>query len=98
MRAFIVRPFGVKERIDFDRVERELIQPALARLKESGLSVQGGTTGEITRQGNDEAFAATEPPRPTPDRVILFTSHMIDAPTRTADRSRFPATEQAEAI
>jgi hypothetical protein len=52
MRAFIVRPFGVKEGIDFDRVERELIRPALARLKELGLSVQGGTTGEITRQGN----------------------------------------------
>jgi hypothetical protein len=52
MRAFIVRPFGVKEGIDFDRVERELVQPALARLNDLGFSVKGGTTGEITRQGN----------------------------------------------
>jgi len=52
MRAFIVRPFGLKEGIDFERVERELIQPALARLRELGIPMQGGTTGEITRQGN----------------------------------------------
>jgi Tetratricopeptide Repeats-Sensor len=52
MRAFIVRPFGLKEGIDFDRVERELVQPALARLQDLGFSVKGGTTGEITRQGN----------------------------------------------
>ena len=52
MRAFIVRPFGVKEDIDFDRVERELIQPALGRLRALGHDVTGGTTGEITRAGN----------------------------------------------
>jgi hypothetical protein len=52
MRAFIVRPFGTKENIDFERVERELIQPALARLRASGIAVEGGTTGELTRQGN----------------------------------------------
>jgi hypothetical protein len=52
MRAFIVRPFGLKEGIDFDRVERELIQPALRRLQDLGVDVEGGTTGEISRAGN----------------------------------------------
>src|SRR5262245_26097876 len=47
MRAFIVRPFGKKEGIDFDEVERELIDPALKKL-----GIQGRTTAEITRQGN----------------------------------------------
>ena len=46
-RAFIVRPFATQEVIDFDRVERELISPALDRL-----NVGGRTTGEITEQGN----------------------------------------------
>jgi hypothetical protein len=46
-RAFIVRPFGVKSGIDFDRVERELIVPALQRL-----GIGGGTTGDILRAGN----------------------------------------------
>ena len=45
--AFIVRPFSVKEGIDFDRVERELVAPALAQL-----GIAGRTTGEILRQGN----------------------------------------------
>ncbi len=47
MRAFVVRPFGTKNGIDFERVHRELIGPALRVL---GLG--GGTTGEIVRQGN----------------------------------------------
>ena len=47
MRSFIVRPFGTKNDIDFDRVERELIAPALARRR-----LTGTTTGEILRQGN----------------------------------------------
>jgi hypothetical protein len=46
-RAFVVRPFGVKEGIDFDEVERRLIAPAL---DECG--IEGRTTGEITQQGN----------------------------------------------
>ncbi len=46
-RAFIVRPFGVKEEINFDRVENELIAPAL-----ESCGIEGRTTGEITRQGN----------------------------------------------
>src|SRR3954452_7844196 len=32
MRAYILRPFGTKEGIDFDRVEATLIRPALAQL------------------------------------------------------------------
>lgn len=52
LRAFIVRPFGVKKdsagsEIDFERVERELIDPALARL-----GIEGRTTAEITEAGN----------------------------------------------
>src|SRR5215467_4462155 len=46
-RAFIVRPFGTQEGIDFDRVERELLAPALM-----ACGIDGRTTGEITRQGN----------------------------------------------
>ena len=46
MHAFIVRPFGTKNGIDFDRVERELIRPALEQLNFSG-----GTTGEFIEQG-----------------------------------------------
>jgi hypothetical protein len=46
-RAFIVRPFGLKDGIDFDEVEKQLIAPALAALK-----IEGRTTGEIARQGN----------------------------------------------
>lgn len=47
LRAFIVRPFGVKSEIDFDRVERELISPAL-----DAVGAKGRTTGEILKQGN----------------------------------------------
>src|ERR1044071_349884 len=47
MRAFIVRPFGVKSDIDFDAVEEKLIGPALDKL-----GVTGRTTGEIVGQGN----------------------------------------------
>ena len=53
MRAFFVRPFGVKEGIDFDQVEGVLIRPALERLRtQYGLAIDGGTTGEFIRQGN----------------------------------------------
>ncbi|MFZ0727603.1 MAG: tetratricopeptide repeat-containing protein [Desulfobacterales bacterium] len=47
MHAFIVRPFGVKNGIDFDRVERDLIRPALG-----APNISGGTTGEFIQQGN----------------------------------------------
>ncbi len=52
MRAFIVRPFGTKHGIDFDRVDAELIQPALALLDRPDMQVSGATTALITRQGN----------------------------------------------
>jgi hypothetical protein len=47
MNAFIVRPFGIKNGVDFDRVERELIRPALDQL-----NISGDTTGEFIEQGN----------------------------------------------
>jgi Tetratricopeptide Repeats-Sensor len=57
MNAFIVRPFGPKTyvdtttkaavTVDFDRVDRELIDPALTRL-----GIVGRTTGEIVEAGN----------------------------------------------
>ena len=46
-RAFIIRPFGIKKEIDFDRIERELIAPALAQV-----GVDGRTTLDILGQGN----------------------------------------------
>jgi len=52
MRAFIVRPFGVQQDIDFDRVQRDLIEPALARLRALGTPIDGGTTGAISKAGN----------------------------------------------
>ena len=45
--AFIVRPFGLKQGVDFDRVEELLIRPALQQI-----GVGGGTTAEIVEQGN----------------------------------------------
>jgi tetratricopeptide (TPR) repeat protein len=47
MRAFIVRPFGIKNEIDFDKVERLLIAPALKEV-----DVEGGTTIDIVESGN----------------------------------------------
>lgn len=47
MRAFIIRPFGTKQGINFDRVEAELIDPALTTLE-----IAGRTTGEILQAGN----------------------------------------------
>jgi hypothetical protein len=50
LNVFIVRPFGTKEGIDFDRIEAELIRPAM---EQAGL--KGGTTGEFIQQGNIRA-------------------------------------------
>ena len=50
LNVFIVRPFNTKGGIDFERVEKELIRPAL---QQAGLS--GGTTGEFLQQGNIRA-------------------------------------------
>ena len=47
---FIVRPFGTQEGIDFDAVERILIQPAIGRAKTATLA--GGTTLPFVEQGN----------------------------------------------
>ena len=51
-RAFIIRPFGLhKDRdgcvIDFERIEADLILPAL-----KAAELGGGTTREITEAGN----------------------------------------------
>src|SRR6202163_3776475 len=46
-RAFIIRPFGAKEGVNFDAVDEKLIQPALAQI-----GVSGNTTTEIVEQGN----------------------------------------------
>jgi hypothetical protein len=47
MRAFIVRPFGTKNEIDFDKVEEALIAPAL-----KAVGAEGGTTIDILKSGN----------------------------------------------
>ncbi|NOT56730.1 MAG: hypothetical protein HOP18_19195 [Deltaproteobacteria bacterium] len=47
MNVFIVRPFGTKNNINFDRVETELIRPAMR-----AVGLTGGTTGEFVQQGN----------------------------------------------
>ena len=58
-RAFVIRPFGTKKdsagtEIDFERVHRELIEPALKNAE-----LDGGTTGEIIEAGNirEDTFA-----------------------------------------
>ncbi|NIR32281.1 MAG: hypothetical protein GWN84_23875 [Gammaproteobacteria bacterium] len=50
MYVFVIRPFGTKSGIDFDRVHAELIEPAMAKL-----SLRGGTTEPIARAGNIRA-------------------------------------------
>lgn len=47
LNAFIVRPFGVKQGIDFDRVQTELIEPAMQRA-----GITGNTTANILEAGN----------------------------------------------
>jgi tetratricopeptide (TPR) repeat protein len=47
MRAFIIRPFGTKNDINFDEVERLLIAPALKRV-----GAEGRTTIDILEAGN----------------------------------------------
>ena len=55
-RVFIVRPFNVQDGFDFERVDAELIGPALERLKaEHDIEVLGGTTAEITKAGSIRA-------------------------------------------
>ena len=47
MRALVLRPFGIKNGIDFDSVDRDLIAPALA-----SLYVSSTTFPEISDGGN----------------------------------------------
>ena len=47
MRAFVVRPFGTQGGVDFERVQRDLIEPALRTLR-----IDGDTTQEIAQAGN----------------------------------------------
>jgi hypothetical protein len=47
MRAFVVRPFGLKESIDFDLVDAQLFAPALA-----ACDLQGGSTAPFLQAGN----------------------------------------------
>jgi len=47
MWAFVGRPFGQKNGIDFDKVHSDLIAPALKALK-----VEGDTTGDVAHAGN----------------------------------------------
>jgi tetratricopeptide (TPR) repeat protein len=47
MRAFIVRPFGPRSGIDFNLVQRDLIDPALARAR-----IAGDTTQQFVEAGN----------------------------------------------
>lgn len=47
MEAFVVRPFGIKQEVDFERVHNELIMPALNKV-----GIKGGTTAPIVEQGN----------------------------------------------
>ncbi|HZO55611.1 MAG TPA: tetratricopeptide repeat-containing protein [Bryobacteraceae bacterium] len=50
MRAFIVRPFGTKQEIDFDAVHGKLIAPALEQA-----DITGDTTAEILEAGSIRA-------------------------------------------
>jgi hypothetical protein len=45
----------------------------------------------------DDAIGEPTPLKERPDRVILFTGHMVDAPDRDPSRMRFPRTAEAEA-
>jgi tetratricopeptide (TPR) repeat protein len=47
MRVFIVRPFGAKQGIDFDGVEKKLIEPVLSELR-----LPAGTTAQFVYSGN----------------------------------------------
>jgi len=47
MRAFVVRPFGVKQGVDFEKVHAELLKPALAAAR-----IEGDTTLESIEQGD----------------------------------------------
>lgn len=90
MHAFIIRPFGIKKGIDFEKVEQELIRPTL-----EALNIACGTTGEFIEQGNIRTSAHQKETPKTAPHVILFTGHRIDAPDRKMPR--FPPDKENEA-
>src|ERR1051325_2535791 len=67
MNVFIVRPFGTKSGIDFDRVEAELVRPAI---EQAGLT--GGTTEQFIQQGNKRAFLIKSKTEPGADSEVPF--------------------------
>lgn len=52
MRAFIIRPFGEKYGVDFEKVHEQLIRPALSA---QHIDIAGDTTTEIVEAGNIRA-------------------------------------------
>jgi len=54
-RAFVIRPFGTKEGVDFERTQRELIGPVLQEL-----GISGGEATQIVAAGNIRALITGE--------------------------------------
>jgi hypothetical protein len=78
-RAFIVRPFETKEvspgrKVDFDRIDRELISPALTQLK-----IHGRTTADIVHQGEIQSDMFQR----------LMTAHLVIADISMANANVF---------
>ena len=79
MRAFIVRPFDTKDvsptkKVNFERIDKELISPALAQLK-----IHGRTTLDIMRQGEIQGDMFHR----------LVTSHLVIADISIANANVF---------
>jgi hypothetical protein len=77
-----------------DRFTLEATRRNLGLFKELGLFDPGISAAlEVV----DAGIAASDPPRDVPERVVLFTGHMVDAPGRAKEKARFPRTRKAEA-
>ncbi len=79
IRGFIVRPFDTKDvsptrKVDFERIDRELISPALDQLK-----IHGRTTLDIMRQGEIQGDMFQR----------LVTSHLVIADISIANANVF---------
>src|SRR5262249_12550145 len=72
MNAFLIRPFGEKNGINFERVQTELLDPALAEAK-----IPGDTTQKLVYAGNIRTDLFSQ--LVLPDLVIA------DAPSNTAN-------------
>jgi hypothetical protein len=57
----------------------------------------GLLAGNVKAALDEMHQAAPQKPQP-PARVVLFTGHMLDSPTRSPDKARFPRTPEAEKI